>query len=174
MLTRSLTLIALASLLALGCDDEPTVDAGTDGGGANADGGSTNADSGAPDAGSAGTCADVAGTYDYVWTPDPANSVDCPAPMDTVQITDDGLDTGSPASTCSTTGCDETNCVREVVGASCEASFSASGPCASLGDGRTISTASTFDGTGMVTTTVSDTMTPAAGACAFTGVGTRR
>lgn len=131
------------------------------------------ADAGSSSKADTGTCAiSVAGTYDVIWTGAAANAAGCPAPMNTIEVLADGLDTGSPASSCQHSACTTATCVRAVLDSSCAASMVVTGPCAGLAAGRILSAKSTFSGT-KANFELSDTMTTA-GACAFTGVGTKR
>ncbi|HJL19870.1 MAG TPA: hypothetical protein RMH99_29675 [Sandaracinaceae bacterium LLY-WYZ-13_1] len=182
MFTRTPALLCTLTLVfAAGCDGEeaspppedagraPARDAGrapTEDAGSPGDAGTTPT----PDAGEATGCGDVAGTYEMTWTADPSNPPDCLSPSDTVTILDDGLDTGSPASTCEHSACDATRCVRMVLD-TCEASMTVTGPCAGLEDGRRLSVFNRFsDGT--LSSTVADEGSPT-GTCRFEGTGTR-
>jgi hypothetical protein len=123
--------------------------------------------------GGTSTCGNVAGTYAMTWTPGTDNDENCDEPDAIVEITADGLATGSPAGTCqSHSACSESNCDAMVLDSSCSAALTLIGPCVGLEDGRTISITSDFDN-GTLTATTLDSDSPV-GACSFTGVGKRQ
>ena len=131
------------------------------------------ADTGGPaaDTGGMGACpADVSGVYDVVWTSTPTS---CPTPDTAITIGASGLDPGSDID-CGALMCSAATCTVTPL-ASCQASVTVSGPCASLAAGRVITSSFQYGADGTATFTITDSMeATTGGSCSHTGVATRR